>query len=226
MPLPIQVGSVTQKLREFFRIRGRSKFMLDETVVPVVQLQDLSKGSFQAGITPTAWTQSQVGAAGRQFVITLNPDAVLPLVADLTTDIRFIGRSFSMTHLTLVNRTVNNARVRVGIVPRGTVIVPTGAGAAKQAIAVQIRELRTALPGVMLVPVVLATVPAIPFVIFPAANEFYRGDLGANSELVIPTDNPATTIDLSAAIVIEELLGVGGGTWDVNVRGNYQEQPN
>lgn len=43
MPLDIQVGDVAERLRRFFDLRGRIPGRLDEVVVPVINLGDLSK---------------------------------------------------------------------------------------------------------------------------------------------------------------------------------------
>jgi len=54
VPFPIQSGSITERVRKFFRIRGKTSFVLDEVVSPVVMVQDLTKGPYQAGVTPSA----------------------------------------------------------------------------------------------------------------------------------------------------------------------------
>lgn len=48
MPTPIQSSSVTAKLRSFFRLRGRQIFSLDETVVPIAQVEDLTEAPYRA----------------------------------------------------------------------------------------------------------------------------------------------------------------------------------
>ena len=68
MPQPIQTAGISDRLRKFFRLRGRSGFQLDETVVPVVNVQDLDNPLYRlqeigwhangstnnaAGLTPT-----------------------------------------------------------------------------------------------------------------------------------------------------------------------------
>ncbi len=42
MPVPIQDAGLSDRLRRFFKLRGRTSFQLDETVVPVVLLETLS----------------------------------------------------------------------------------------------------------------------------------------------------------------------------------------
>lgn len=46
MPQPIQDASLSDRLRRFFRLRGRTTFSLDETVVPMVLVEDLSTGRY------------------------------------------------------------------------------------------------------------------------------------------------------------------------------------
>lgn len=48
MPTTIQSSSITSKLRSFFRLRGRQIFTLDETAVPVVQVEDLTSAPYRA----------------------------------------------------------------------------------------------------------------------------------------------------------------------------------
>jgi len=220
MPIPIQLGSLTTRLRNFLRIRGRVRLQLDETVVPTVQVQDLTVGPYQAGVTPASMTQNAVGRAGRQFVVFLNPDATMPPDADLSEDLRFIGRSFSITQLSIYNRTVNGDRVRIGLVPRANITVPVIA-AAKQFIRVQNGS------GLQRVPVVIGSIVAIPFTIFPATQEVFRGELPptvAGAPIKVPLNDPPITLESTDVVVIELILGVGGGTWEVNVSGVYQEQ--
>jgi len=47
MPTPIQSSSITNKLRSFFRLRGRQIFTLDETSVPVVIVEDLTTAPYR-----------------------------------------------------------------------------------------------------------------------------------------------------------------------------------
>lgn len=224
MPIPIQLGSLTTRLRNFLRIRGRVRLQLDETVVPTVQVQDLTVGPYQAGVTPSGVSINMGGAVGRQFVVFLNPDTAIPPAADLTEDIRFIGRSFSITGMQLINRTVNLGRIRVGLIPRGSLGAPT-LSAIKQLIPIQNGN------GLQRVPVVVGTIIAIPFAIFPAAQEIFRGELypnvgaGAVGPTIIPAGDPEITLESTDVLIVEELLGIGGGVMDFSLRGVYQEQP-
>jgi len=226
MPIPIQVGSLTDRLRNFLRIRGRVRLQLDETVVPTVQVQDLTKGPYLAGVQPCAGTFNQVKPIGppTQFVIYLNPDGAIPPAANLTTDIRFIGRSFTLQSLSMTPRSAVQYRWRVGLVPRALMLGAT-IGATRQLISVQNGR------GILdRVPVVIGSIVAIPFVIFGATSEFFQQsggfDVASFSIPVdVPTLNPGTTITSEQVIVIEEVIG-GVGVPDINVRGVYQSQPN
>jgi len=222
VPIPIQVGSLTDRLRNFLRIRGRVKLQLDETIVPTVQVQDLTRGPYLAGVKPCAGTLDiavPVGAPS-QFVIYLNPDATLPAVADLTTDIRFVGRSFTATAIELTQRGSVVFRWRAGLVPRALF---TGATvtAAKQLISVQ--DGRGILDRV---PVVIGTIIAAPFVILGLTSEFFEAtQRGVEAAPLIMPSDPGTTITSEQVIVLEQ-LNAGPGNVDLNVRGIFQSQPN
>jgi len=60
VPIPIQSASLTERLRKFFRIRGKTGFVLDEVVAPVVLVQDLTLGPYQSGVTPAAGETSGI----------------------------------------------------------------------------------------------------------------------------------------------------------------------
>jgi hypothetical protein len=47
MPLTIQLGEVADRLRRFFDVRGRMPTVLDETIVPVINLTDLSGAPYR-----------------------------------------------------------------------------------------------------------------------------------------------------------------------------------
>ena len=215
MPLPIQLGSLTTRLRNFFRIRGRLQLMLDEVVVPTVQVQDLTVGPYQAGVLPAAGTQVDVGGAGHQMVIMLSPSLALvpPLI---NTDDAFIGRSFSITELEIRQRAAGLSRLRIGTVPRGVALAATFT-VAKNLLNVQQGG------GLQPVPVVIYNVPAIPFVVFPVVQEWFHAEsILATQNVEVPTERPETTIDRATALVIE--FPLANVLSDVNVRGIYQEQ--
>lgn len=214
MPIPIQIGSITDRLRKFLRIRGRVRLSLDETVVPTVQVQDLTAGPYQAGVQPAAASSAQNFTIGRQMVIYLNPDAGLVPAADLTTDTRFLGRSFTLESLMFISDAV--AEIRVGLVPRGSLLAAT-ITAVKSLIRVQDGN------GIATVPVQMGVIPAIPFVIFPAVQEFWSGQFLLREPLNVNAAPPPTTIRSSEVIVIEAIIN--SGNMDVNVRGTWQEQP-
>jgi len=219
MPIPIQLGSLTTRLRNFLRIRGRVRLQLDETVVPTVQVQDLTRGPYIAGVQPAAGTLVSSGTVGGQTVIFLNPTATLPMVASLAADDRFAGVSFSITALELRQRVAGLSRYRVGIVPRTLL---TAATLVTSRLCVDVSaKLQT--PVLTTVPVLIATVPVIPLVVFGAANEWWHGETTLAGELASVPQFPATTIDRESALIIEFL--VANALTDVSVRGTYQTQP-
>lgn len=221
MPIPIQLGSLTERLRRFLRIRGRVRLSLDETVVPTVQVQDLTRGPYLAGVEPCAGNLVLVSPAGApsQWVIYLNPDAALLPAADLTTDLRFVGRSFTVQSLYISQRTSVNYRYRVGLVPRGIMLGGTFT-VTKQLLSVQDGA------GVLdTVPVIIGTIVAAPFVPFAAPNEFFTATNNGVPEIpIVMPSLPGTTITTEQAIVIEQ-VNAGAGTSDLNIRGTYQTQP-
>lgn len=221
MPIPIQIGSLTDRLRRFLRIRGRVKLQLDEIVVPTVQVQDLTVGPYLAGVEPCAgnFAIAIPAAAPSQFVIYLNPDAAIPPVADLTTDVRFIGRSFTMESLMLSQRGSVNYRWRIGLVPRGLMLGAT-LGTTKQLLSVQDGA------GILNpVPVVIGAIIAVPFVLFAAPNEFFSATQVGVPEIPIEMPSrPGTTITTEQVIVCEQ-VNAGAGTMDLSIRGTYQSQP-
>ncbi len=87
MPTPIQNSSITNKLRSFFRLRGRQIFTLDETSVPTVQIEDLTNAPYR-GNDQVRW---KVGnrldvsiLVGRVFMVVVNTSrAVVMDLADV-----------------------------------------------------------------------------------------------------------------------------------------------
>jgi len=106
VPYPIQSGSISDRLRKFFRIRGKTSFSLDEMVAPVVLVQDLTKGPYQAGVTPAAGAARLTAAPGPgptdgwSFGVMLNdkPGSITPVL-----DLQFDERSFSFTWAQIEN---------------------------------------------------------------------------------------------------------------------------
>ena len=217
MPIPIQVGSLTDRLRRFLRLRGRVRLQLDETVVPTVQVQDLTVGPYQAGVSPCAGTTPPFNAVvGSQFLILINPDATLPVDLpavgpDLT------GRSFTAESL-IASSTASNISMRVGLVPRGSLGAATLTN-------LQSLLLTQEGSGINTVPVVIANVPAVVFVIFPAVQEFFRGgqNIGANNVLEIPLPR-GLTIAGPQVVVLESLIA--SNALSISVSGFYQQLPN
>lgn len=80
MPQPIQDANLSDRLRRFFKLRGRTSFQLDETVVPIVVIEDLSgpyyplKSIFARGVgnqnvlVPTNTFPSQVALYFDSFI--------------------------------------------------------------------------------------------------------------------------------------------------------------
>ena len=193
--------------------------MLDETVVPTVQVQDLTVGPYLAGVQPAACTLPSPGVVGGQVVIFFNTDATMPPDANLAEDNRFIGRSLTITSLELVRRTQGAIRIRIGTVPRTTItasVFPT---------AKLFRDTQQGT-GLTSVPVVLATVAAVAFVPLPAVQEWFHEEMtlglgDANTVISVPVV-PGLVLDRLTAIVIEET--VAGALFDVNARGIFQTQ--
>jgi len=91
---------MTERLRKFFRIRGKTAFALDEIVAPVVLVQDLTQGPYQAGVTPAAgtifFTVIQAGGTGVALVLNDKAGSLTPIL-----DSQFDNRSFSVTNIDL-----------------------------------------------------------------------------------------------------------------------------
>jgi len=217
VPLPIQVGSVTDRLRRFFRIRGRSSFQLDEIVVPVTMIQDLSKGPYQAGVSPASGHDTLASGIGNQLAILINPNQTLPIQANLANDINFIGRSFTITGLQVAGQDGSNIRCRVGLVPRANVT-------AANVSTIQGVNKTQDTPGFPPVPVVIVGVVAIAFIIFPAVQETWQMGQVPREPLSMIIPPQGITIRSTEALVLE--TPVASGVLDVNVVGFYQEQPN
>jgi hypothetical protein len=79
MPTPIQSSSITAKLRSFFRLRGRQIFTLDETSVPVVQVEDLTDAPYREG-HQVRW---MVGALFQPDVVALRNFLIIVNTASL-----------------------------------------------------------------------------------------------------------------------------------------------
>jgi len=227
MPYPIQSGSITDRLRKFFRIRGRTNFQLDEMVAPVVMVQDLTQGPYQAGVTPCA------GAISWQIpTIVSGDDALLAIMlndkAGSLTPIlgnQFEGRSFSVTGVELQNTGDEILdQLALNLVSRADVIglgVPVNASSL---VSIQNN------PGKLTVPVEMFGFHGAGGV----GQQIWRGVVGAlgttplanegSLRVIVPI--PSITIGPEDAILFRN----PGGTTTasvvfVSIRGFYQEQP-
>jgi len=102
VPFPIQSGSITERVRKFFRIRGKTAFTLDEVVAPVVIVQDLTIGPYQAGVTPCAGELQFDLIAAQNSVYALILNDKLGSVTEVLGR-QFDDRSFSVTHFEMQN---------------------------------------------------------------------------------------------------------------------------
>jgi len=127
MPYPIQLGPLTDRLRKFFRIRGKATFMLDEVVVPVALVQDLTKGPYQAGVTPAARNiiMPQGSTTNPTMTIAMQDKpggTVTPVLPD-----SFKNNTFSITWMEISAEDTNiiNQPIIIGIIPRSQIALLT-----------------------------------------------------------------------------------------------------
>jgi len=227
VPIPIQSGSITTRLRNFFRIRGKTAFALDEIVAPVVLVQDLTVGPYQAGVSPCAGqiTFQPDEAVTSSLVILLNdkPGSITPVL-----DKQFDGRSFSFTFIEMQNvgepTIVEWTAISIRLIPREVVVamgVPDGS---------QVLSLIQNNPGTIDVPVEIYTfnsaVPGSP------QRRIWRGVLGDNintlgsRRTIEPTPN--ITIGPGDALALTQdttATPTTGRAMRFHARGFYQEQP-
>lgn len=227
MPLPIQLGSLTDRLRKLFRIVGRTRFTLDETVVPVVVVQDLTQGPYQAGVLPAAggliWDNLLVG--GSQCVILLNPDDVALLLNLAFLD--FEGRSWTSESLTVWNRSTNFlASVQVHITRRD--LLPGPAGDIHQLVQTQQNlpaDIPTTPPGAHVVPVVLAEFPAGGIVV-NADQLIMEGNVGAVTSATDRLTIPPFILGPAEMLVVTSVTGpVANNSMFLNASGFYKQEP-
>jgi len=222
VPYPIQSGSLTDRLRKFFRIRGRTGFQLDEMVAPVVIVQDLTKGPYQAGVSPAAGVERVLTAGGTPwaFAVILNDKAgsITPVLGN-----QFEGRSFSFTWVEIQNINfpageLDNIELRLAT--RAAVLaagVPTGA---KSLVGIQNND------GSLKLPVEIFTFDSVSI---PGAD-LWRGLLGDNtntlgSRRAFEDVQPNITIGPDDALVFTTATSTFGNEIQLAVRGFYQEQP-
>jgi len=222
MPYPIQSGSITDRLRKFFRIRGRTGFQLDEMVAPVVLVQDLTKGPYQAGVTPCAGQiRINVGISSFSACVLLNdkPGSLTPVLGP-----DFDNRSFSFTWAQILN--IDNLATEMDdlsleLVKRADVIaagVPVGA---ESLFSIQNND------GSLSVPVEIFTFPgpAIP------GQPIWRGVLGDNvntlgRQQTFEDIQPNITIGPEDALMwAQNFTPAAANDSQLNIRGFYQEQP-
>jgi len=224
VPIPIQSGSMSDRLRKFFRIRGKTGFVLDEVVAPVVLVQDLTQGPYQAGVTPAAGV-SEVTAVGTSrfgFAIILNDKtgSITPVLDD-----QFNGRTFSFTHAELSNRDIPATTLldlRLRLCTRAAVFgapLPTGSS---QLTSIQSND------GTETVPVEIFAFDDQNI----AGRDIWRGTLGDNTNTLGSVKEfrnlkPNITIGPEDALVFSQVSidAATTGLIRVSVRGFYQLQP-
>lgn len=238
MPTPIQLGSLTDRLRKFLRIRGKLPLLLDEVVVPTVLIQDLTKGPYQAGVTPSAGQETWVsalspGTAG-SIIILLNdkPGSLTPVLGP-----QFDGRSFSVTYVEMQNVSLPGGAaadegvfyddLRLQLVKREDVVAIGVPAAASNLTSIQEND------GTRDVPVEIVTFQGGQ----PAAGkDIWRGVLGDNFNVagslraIEPEPNitigPSEAIALYQPIIVGDPINPPTPTVRVHIRGFYQQQPN
>jgi len=222
VPYPIQSGSITDRLRKFFRIRGRTAFALDEIVAPVVMVQDLTKGPYQAGVTPAAGESKVTGnTAVWSIAVVLNDKAgsITPVLGN-----EFDGRTFSFTYAEIQNLTAAIAAVSdlfLRVAKRSDVVaagVPTNA---TNLFVIQNGN------GTQTVPVEIFVFDSVAI----TGGNIWRGSLGDNANTLgaIRAFNdiqPNITIGPNDALIFGSSQTIGP-TEELAMafRGFYQEQP-
>jgi len=223
VPLPIQSASLTERLRKFFRIRGKTAFSLDEIVAPVVIVQDLTKGPYQAGVTPAAGTITWTipgGSTEPSINVLLNdkPGSIVPQLGN-----QFDGRSFSFTYIEIQQSTDTGAEqldilLRLGT--RANSVLGTPITATANLFSIQQND------GSLTVPVEMFSMSGLA----ASGSNIWRGFLGDNintlGTLRSIEPNPELTIGPNDALI---LLNLASPTVTqqvrVSFRGFYQEQP-
>jgi len=223
VPYPIQSGSITDRLRKFFRIRGRTGFQLDEMVAPVVLVQDLTKGPYQAGVTPAAgeliWVANAGGNTGVALILNDKPGSVTEFL-----DRQFDNRSFSVTWIELQNTTEPGTievitDLSLSVAPRANVFggLPTSSS---KLFGIQEND------GSATVPVELFSFDAG----IVGGSIIWRGLLGGNINTLgvhrTIDPEPNITIGPNDALLLR-FTGSVAADQNINlaIRGFYQEQP-
>jgi len=224
VPYPIQSGSISDRLRKFFRIRGKTGFVLDEVVAPVVLVQDLTQGPYQAGVTPAAGSVSLItgsGVVGSAAALILNDKAgsVTAILGD-----QFNGRSFSVTFVEIQNTTASEALpdIALELFPRADVVAAGVPDFSSVLIDIQEND------GTLKVPVehFTYTTPTGLTIVSP----IWRGSMGDNINTLgsrrVYEPEPKITIGPKDALVFISAITAVSQVLRINVRGFYQEQPN
>jgi len=225
VPYPIQSGSITERLRKFFRIRGRTGFQLDEMVAPVVMVQDLTKGPYQSGVTPAAGQIRNTVALSQAwaFAVVLNDKlgSLTPVLGS-----QFEGRSFSFTWAEILNVDVATpgtelSDLRLVLASRAAVAQAGVPKASAQFASIQNND------GTGHVPVEIFT-----YDVTISGETIWRGLLGDNTNVAgsrrtFDSIEPSITIGPEDALIFTSPLNIGiaDGTLQVAYRGFYQEQP-
>jgi len=223
MPIPIQSGSMSDRLRRFFRIRGKTNFQLDEIVAPVVLVQDLTQGPYLAGVTPAA-TRARIQLSGPNFwsfAVLLNdkPGSLTPILGN-----QFNNRSFSFTWAEIVNiagfTAAELSDLRLGLAKRSDVVAAGVPLSAFSFSSIQNND------GTVFVPV-----ESFQYEVAITNVSIWRGLLGDNTNVAgsrreFDNIQPNITIGPDDALVLTTgLAGMAAGIITANYRGFYQEQP-
>ena len=216
---------MSDRLRKFFRIRGKTGFVLDEVVAPVVLVQDLTEGPYQAGVTPSAGTvrATPVGAAaGWAIVLLMNdkPGSITPVLDD-----QFKDRTFSATFAEIQNVSIaagtgiDDIRLRLGT--RASVVAAGVPDGAASLFSIQNND------GSLTVPVELFIYNSVTI----AGSTIWRGIIGDNTNTVgsrreFNNVKPNITIGPDDALIFQsDASPAVTGQIGSSVRGFYQEQP-
>jgi len=213
---------MTERLRKFFRIRGKTGFVLDEVVAPVVLVQDLTVGPYQAGVSPAGGVVDIIIPSATQFgnmALALN-DKLGSLTPKL--DAQFDNRSFTVNWAEMQNTSVDEVPiVEVRLGKRSDLVLEVPASSAA------LFDLQNN-NGELRVPVEMFTFAnTVPGV----SASIWKGILGDNTSTLGSRRTfdpfPPVTIGPEDVMLIffqstPSLIDI---TVVLNVRGFYQEQP-
>jgi len=213
---------MSDRLRKFFRVRGKTGFVLDEVVVPVVLVQDLTEGPYQAGVTPAAGESridTIVGPWSLAIVLNDKPGSLTPVLDD-----QFNGRSFSFTFADIQNVSVAFSELQnlqLKLSTREQVVAAGVPIAATSLTSIQEND------GTKSVPVEMFTYQVTIF-----GTAIWRGILGDNTNTIgsrrtFDDTKPNITIGPGDALVwtSPDNASLASPGLLANVRGFYQEQP-